>query len=298
MAATRRLIVTGADSAYFRFALGCVESIRRAEAAGAAPVVEQVCLIDFGLTDAESAELSRYCDVLRRPAPPFRFGRSDHPESRLMANFARAFLPQYFPGFDLYYWLDADTWVQHGSALSDLGRAALHTGLALVPSLDRSYRSLYDTESVHYRWMQPVMEEAYGADVARRMEYRPVLNSGVFAATRDSPVWDRFAARLQAIHDRARSVFDQPALNVAVYQDGVPFYPLDSRSNWLCCHSIPRLDTERGVLTEPLLPHRDIGIVHLTAHGGVREVAAECSDGSCRKMCLDYHSVRASHRPS
>ena len=57
---------------------------------------------------------------------------------------ARPFLPRYFsPASILYFWIDADCWVQQGDAIA-LFLAAARTGaLAVAPEIHRSFR--------HYR---------------------------------------------------------------------------------------------------------------------------------------------------
>ena len=53
---------------------------------------------------------------------------------------ARPFLPRYFPGFDLYFWIDADCWVQQGDAIALFLRAARTGALAAAPEIHRSMR--------------------------------------------------------------------------------------------------------------------------------------------------------------
>ena len=52
---------------------------------------------------------------------------------------ARPFLPDYFPGYDVYIWIDCDAWVQEQFALEWLFYTAASGALGIVPELDRSY---------------------------------------------------------------------------------------------------------------------------------------------------------------
>jgi len=57
---------------------------------------------------------------------------------------------------------------------------------------------------------------------------------------------------------------EQCAMNVVVYDEGLPAVSLDPRCNWICHHAAPRHDPETGLLTEPTPPFAPLGIVHET----------------------------------
>lgn len=57
----------------------------------------------------------------------------------LRAQTARPFLREYFPGYDMYLWMDCDTWVQERFAVDWLLHAARDGTLAIVPEWDRAY---------------------------------------------------------------------------------------------------------------------------------------------------------------
>ncbi len=294
----KNLLVTAASSAYFTLVRGLVQSIfdrgPRASAKAESPRLPlDVKVIDLGLSESQVVSLSEQCEVLRHPTPYIGVEREDHSRAFLLSRSVRAFLPRYFPGYSTYLWFDADTWLQSWSAIDWLLKGAAAEGLAIVPSLDRAYGSLYDKTSLHYTWMQPIMKQAYGKDVARRLKYLPVLNSGVFAATADSEFWSAFAESLVPVFERCDQVRDQPALNVAVYRRRIPFYPLPTSCNWLCVHRLPRLDTQRWQLTKPLVPCEPLQVIHLTARFTGRPLAVACHDGSTRHLCLDYLAWRA-----
>jgi len=291
------VVVTAADQSYASFLKGLVRSIRDGEQRSNVARPVPIKVLDLGLEQATIAELSGHCEFVSVTEPPFPIRRDDHSRPLLLSRAVRPFLPRYIPGFQVYTWLDADTWVQDVSCLAELRHGALGSGLSVVPALDRCYTSLYDKHSEHYRWMQPIIEQTFGQTVAEDLEFRPLLNSGVFSATSASPLWERFGKALEQVLAKSSLVRDQPAFNVAIYNGGVRFYPLPATYNWLCLHCLPRLDVARWVLTAPGLPHEDLLIVHLTRRHLDRTVPMPCSDGRDRSLRLDYLGLHAeAHR--
>ena len=98
------------------------------------------------------------------PQWDFDFPGRDKLKDGYKALTARPFLPRYFPGFDLYFWIDADCWVQQGDAIA-LFLAAARTGaLAVAPEIHRSMR--------HYRHAWGEFSAVNGA------AYEAVLRQG------------------------------------------------------------------------------------------------------------------------
>jgi hypothetical protein len=133
---------------------------------------------------------------------------------------ARPFLPRYFPGFDLYLWIDGDCWVQQGDALALFQRAARTGALAVAPEIHRSMR--------HYRhaWGEfssingAAYEACFDKETAERLIRYPLINAGVFALKADAPHWGGWADVMGEALQRSTSMTDQVALNVLVYDKG------------------------------------------------------------------------------
>ena len=64
--------------------------------------------------------------------------RTEKPELRGLT--VRPFLPNYFPGYDAYLWIDADAWVQERYALDWYIEEAAKGALVAAPHVDRAYR--------------------------------------------------------------------------------------------------------------------------------------------------------------
>jgi hypothetical protein len=286
------LVVTAASHEYAGLACELVHSLGGRQTRRSCNGRLTFVVLDLGLTKQDIGTFAHICSVVKPPVPSFLTNRDDFPHEFLMSRAVRAVLPDLFPNYCAYVWLDADTWVQRLSAVHAIIASAKEKGCAAVPSLHPSYSALFDRSSEHYWWMYGTMADVFGRRTAQQLQFLPVYNSGVFAADAKSPIWNTYERRLRAVFRSARVVDDQAAFNVAVYKDAVPVCALDATHNWLCCHRLPRINVARGTLTEPTAPFRDIGIVHLTARCAQVRVGLPSSSGDQCKLSLRYWSVQ------
>ena len=258
----KAIAITGGDAAYFGLMRDCIGSLR-ATAEGSALALG---VLDCGLTDSQRAWCRDRGAVLVEPVWDFDFPGRDKLKDGYKALTARPFLPRYFPGFDLYLWIDGDCWVQQGDALS-LFLAAARTGaLAVAPEIHRSMR--------HYRhaWTEfstingAAYAECFDRETAERLIRYPLINAGVFALKADAPHWAGWAEVLGEALQRSANMTDQIALNVLVYDRGFACEPLPSRCNWPIHHATPAWDAGRGLFVEPAMPHEPLSILHLTIY--------------------------------
>jgi hypothetical protein len=175
---------------------------------------------------------------------------------------ARPFLPKYFPGYDIYLWLDADTWVQEKYAVKWFFQAAKHGRLGIVPQVDRSYA--HPDRVLNWRAQRLFMY--YGDEAVSLLARRPYYNSGGFSLLADAPHWNSWARYLKrGLEACPKLVTDQTALNYAIWKDDLSVHPLPALCNW-CCHlAVPRVSIITRKLCEPHIPNRPIGLVHMTA---------------------------------
>jgi hypothetical protein len=260
-AGAKVIVVTAADSLYFRRLQGLVLSIREK------PELEEVSLgvLDVGLVADEIGWLvERRCSV-HRPGWDVDFpGRSSQPES-FKASFGRPFLPRYFPQFDVYAWFDADTWIQRPEVLSYLVSGARDGKLAICPEIDVGYRSLYrgGFRNQDWRWHY---KRLFGRSEREKWIDRPMLNCGVFALSAGARHWEAWQETLgEAVSRRVFFCAEQLSLHHAVYSRGLSISALPSICNWLSHDSLPHWDVEKDLLTTPYPPYEPIGVMHMTA---------------------------------
>ena len=274
----KTIAITGGDAAYFDLLRECVGSLR------ATPEGQAMALgiLDCGLTQEQRAWLADQGAIFVAPDWDFDFPARARLKDGYKALTARPFLPRYFPGFDLYFWIDGDCWVQQGDAISLFLRAARTGALAVAPEIHRSMR--------HYRhaWTEfstingAAYAAAFGQETADRLIRYPLINAGVFALKGNAPHWQGWADLLGGSLQRTADMTDQTSLNVLVYDHGFACEPLPSRCNWPIHHATPAWDAERRLFVEPAMPYEPLGILHLTIY-------------TKRLKTLDVHEIGGPH---
>jgi len=242
--------------------------IRSLEAFSQRQDTEIGCL-DVGQTDADRAWLTGHGVLLAEPTTHLGV-----PDSRLKpyerAFVARPFLRDYFPGRDIYIWVDADIWLQGWWVIDAYRQGALETGMAIAHERERSYTF----QAWLLAWFAKHFILGYGPLDGAWLLSRPHLNAGLFAMRRDSRHWDLWVQHYQAAWDRTGMFkpHDQFSLNRLVH-GGVRKRPvvettvLPPRYNWICDRGVPMWNDAEGALCEPYPPYRTIGAVHLAGPG-------------------------------
>ena len=144
-------------------------------------------VLDCGLTAEQQAWCRAQGATLVVPKWDFDFPGREKLKDGYKALTARPFLPRYFPGHDLYLWIDGDCWVQQGDAIDLFLRAAGTGALAVAPEIHRSMR--------HYKhaWAEfssvngAAYESCFDKATAERLIRFPLINAGVFALAADAP---------------------------------------------------------------------------------------------------------------
>ena len=101
--------VSGCDANYFPILVEWLKSLRSFDQGKQA----HVCILDVGLKPEHIEYLNPLVDHIVNPDWPM-----DIPASRIRgreyikACVCRPFIPQIFPDYDIYVWMDADTWIQ------------------------------------------------------------------------------------------------------------------------------------------------------------------------------------------
>ncbi len=257
----RTIIVTAGDSNVMPALQGLIRSL---ELFPERQAVEIGCL-DVGQTDEDRAWLEAHGVILAIPDTHLGV-----PLERLKpyerAFVARPFLRDYFPGRDVYIWIDSDVWLQSWWVIDGFRQGALDTGMAIAHERERSYVF----QLWLFAWFAKHMVLGYGPIDGAWLLSRPHLNAGLFAMRADSPHWDLWVQHYQAAWERT-GVFnphDQFSINRFVH-GGILSRPkiattlLPPRYNWICARGQPMWNDDEAALCEPYPPYRKIGAVHL-----------------------------------
>ncbi|MEZ5925033.1 MAG: hypothetical protein R3D57_11695 [Hyphomicrobiaceae bacterium] len=256
----RTILITAADSTYFPLLHDLLRSVRDTPEGNILPLG----VLDCGLTAAEAETCREMRTVVVEAGWDVPLANRAPVTPAFRAMTARPFLRNYFPGYSLYIWLDADTWVQDALALRQLADAADHGDIALVPEMHRSYRNFREGREEFEQVNGQAYADAFGSDTAARLIRYPLCNAGVFCMRADSPAWDIWAETLAEAAQRSINMIDQVALNVAIYDRCVREVRLPPTVNWIAHLAGPAWHIEKSALVEPDPPFETIGIVHLT----------------------------------
>jgi hypothetical protein len=260
-------VVTAADAASFPLLEGLVASLR----AHAPDRGTRLGVLDLGLAPAQREWAARAADRVAEPEWHFDFPGRDRAPGSLRGVLARPFLPRYFPGAELYLWLDPDALVLDGAALELFARGAAERGLAAVPAFDRG------------------APDRHAAAGPAGLGGRPVLGAGAVAAHRDAPHWAAWADALaEEFRAGPSEAAGREALDRAVRRGGLLGRTelLPAWCNWGPELGPPTWDAAAGRLVEPCLPRAPIGVFR---RGGPDPVAElPCASGGTAAVRLGF----------
>ena len=263
-------IVTLADANYFELLEELINSIQAHEESKNV----SICVLDAGLTKEQLEVLKKKVYSVKKAewdikVPGYKVLKKEWLKSQV----SRAFLPNYFPEFEKYLWIDCDAWVHSWFAIDLYFRACNDGKLGITQSLGPGYRIMSKVKwllgkvavikSQNYKHAK-----ASGIDdsIARKLAFAPHINIGVFSLEKNSKCWEVWQKNLEKTLSKGK-VFGSEglAINIAVYHDNVEVEFLPLKCNWITSHLLPKYDTKNDTFVEPFLPNEKIGIIHLAA---------------------------------
>ena len=284
------IIVSAADSGYFALLRDTVMSVRALNAG------VPVGVLDLGLKGDELAWLGGQGVAVVRPGWDIEFPSRERAPETFKAQVARPFLPRHFPGYEMYFWLDADAWLQQWRAVELYCAAAGRDKLAITLEIDRAYKRHYKRPKLlgmTLAWK--CYREGFGLRAADRLGRNPIANCGVFALHRAAPHWEAWARLLARVLRRNRFFFaEQTALNYAIFAEHLPANFLPAYCNWAVGDAPPAFDAARGLFVEPYAPHEIIGVLHLAGREQKNaRFRLDSLDGGTGETSLRYGESRA-----
>ena len=263
----KNVIVSLADSNYFELLNELIDSIKRFEESKNVAI----SILNAGLKKAEIESLSKKVDEIKEAnwdieVPKYKIGQKEWLKSQV----SRAFIPNYFTGYEKYLWIDADAWVNSWEAIELYFKGCNNNKLAIATSADRSYgrvlraewflKSLATIKSQNYKHAK---SSGFSEKIARKVALMPHLNIGVFALEKNAPHWQVWQKNLkQALSKGKIWGSEQIAMNITIYVDELPVEILPAYCNWTLINKL-KYDQIQNTLVEYYLPHHKIGIVHL-----------------------------------
>lgn len=260
-AGPRILVVSASDSKFIHFLRDMIASIWPFLLR---PEVDLACF-DLGLDVADRNWLSALGATIR--PPDTHLGQDIESHSPALRSFlARPFLREYFPGYDVYIWIDSDIWLQDVGVLDQYVAGAVASGLAVTHEEERAYRF----QAWLFGWTAKHFLLGYGPLVGAYLLARPHVNAGFFALSADAPHWKAWEQRYAAAIRRTGKLVphDQFALNHALHaRRAAPACLLDPGCNWIVERGPPMWNDDEGVYCRPYAPYARIGAMHLAGPG-------------------------------
>ena len=262
-----KTIISLADSNYFNLLNELVDSINRFEQSKEI----DICIMDAGLTTDQIKILQKKVFQIKKAEWDIEVPNSKvKGREWLKSQVSRAFIPNYFPGYKKYLWIDADAWVNSWNSIDLYFKGCENKKLAIATSADRSYGrvlradwifgSLARIRSQNYKHAK---SSGFSEKVARDVALQPHLNIGLFSLEENAPHWDVWQKNLKkALASGKIWGSEQIAMNITIYSDNLDVEILPAYCNWTHIDAM-KFDKKNSTFVEPYLPNHEIGIVHL-----------------------------------
>lgn len=274
-------LISGGDANYFPLIREWIHSIRRFSQSKDM----DICILDAGLTQEqvkklESIDVKVVQGEWPCPIPRHKIRGREY----FKACVCRPFLPEFFPGYDIYFWMDSDTWVQDWRGVELFLEGARRGKMAVTSQTDRAYpkgmrvkflgawpwklRGFYYTNA----------RKAFGLNMAKKMFGYHMILAGAFCLRADAPHWERWQHWIKKALKRGK-IFtaEQLSLGIMLILEDMPKEILPAWTHWLCEFK-PLWDEQNQLWVEPYLPNNPLGILHLSGFDEMRVNRSETTD--------------------
>ena len=264
--------VSGCDSNYFPMLLELIHSIRRFEQSKDM----DICILDTGLTSEQVEYLKNRVTAVVNPDWPDGVPKHKLKNEYFKGCICRPFIPQIFPGYEVYLWLDADVWVQDWRSVELYIEGAKRNKLAITSQADRAR-----FRQIRIKWLGALPLKirgfyysnarlAFGFKTAQKLLPYQILNAGSFALSDSAPHWKRWQElAVEATQKGKVFTAEQLSLGMITYLENYDVEILPAWTQWQF-GQIPAWDSQSKTYVEKYLPHETIGIVHLCGLDKIR----------------------------
>ena len=266
----KNVIVSLADSNYFRLLNELIDSIKQFKESSSTAI----CILDAGLKEDQLKILSSKVDEIKNAewdikVPSIKVKGKEWLKSQV----SRAFLPNYFPNYEKYLWIDCDAWVNDWNTIELYFKACEKNKLGITQTIGPGYKI---TSKVSWLFgklaiiksqnFKHAVSSKIGLDKARKLAFAPHINIGVFSLEKNSTCWNLWQKNLNTTLKSGRIFGSEGlAINMSVYIDNAETEFLPLNCNWIASNLLPKFDEKNNTFVEPYLPNNKIGIMHLAA---------------------------------
>lgn len=201
---------------------------------------------------------------------------------------ARTHLREYFPGYDVYMWFDADAWAQTPEFFHELTEGALNRGAALIAENGSGYKK----DFTYAKWWYGNMIAAYGLIKGLYAASQPVFNIGIMALSSNAPHWEAWKRYYQEFIDKRKRVNNQHSFNAAVRLEKLDFHLAPARCNWITVLSDPYWNPEIQMLCEPNSRATPLSVIHLAGPDKSKDYILKQIKGGSYTTKLTYETIK------
>ena len=266
----KNTIVSLADSNYFYLLNELIDSIKQFSNSRSTAI----CILDAGLSEDQKKILLPKVDEIKSAewdikVPAIKVRGKEWLKSQV----SRAFLPNYFPKYEKYLWIDCDAWVNDWKCIELYFKACDKGKLGITQTLGPGYKVMSKVNWIFGKLaiiksqnFKHAISSKVGMDNARKLAFAPHINIGVFSLEKNSPCWKIWQTNLEKALGSGKIFGSEGlAINMSVYIDNVETEFLPINCNWIASNLLPKFDERNNTFVEPYLPNYKIGIMHLAA---------------------------------
>ena len=264
-------IISGADKNYYPFLKNLIMSLEKTKCLE----IADLCILDVEKNSLYLEEVSNYIHKTKKAKFSLKLSFSDEKNwFKLLTE--RPFIKDYFPGYEKYIWLDADTEVLSIDAIKNLIEATNISELAIVPEVNESYvfnntkfgiKKIFSSIYKISGWSFKNYNKYFSKGLGKNLFFKPLFNNGVFCLKSESTLWNLWKEEYQGALDKAKSSYgiktDQLSLNKIIYENFTKVSILDSTNNWIIQKAEDLIKVDNLFLT-PSFPRRKVNILHYT----------------------------------
>lgn len=274
------IIITGCDERFYPFMEESLNSLFALHLEQKA----DIGILDLGLSPTQMDSPRAKGCLIKKPEwtlPVPEHLRIPH-EIGLVA---RTALRDYFPGYSVYLWFDADAWAQTPDFFNAFVEGAKAKGAAIVRENGTGCRRTW----LYNRWWYGHMIASYGLLNGFRVAFKPAINIGIVALSDTAPHWQAWIdAYRDMIVRRGKTTLDQHAFNAALELNRLPSALIPARYNWICTLSPPRWDAARKLFCEPNSTGKPLSVLHLAGPDKRRVYQLKTTTGEDYATALTY----------
>ena len=266
----KNAIVSLADSNYFHLLNELIDSIKQFKESSSTAI----CILDAGLKEDQLKILSSKVDEIKSAEWDIKVSSFKvKGKEWLKSQVSRAFLPNYFPNYEKYLWIDCDAWVNDWDTIELYFKACENNKLGITQTLGPGYKIMSKVSwlfgklaIIKSQNFKHAVNSKIGLDKARKLAFAPHINIGVFSLEKNSTCWSLWQNNLKTTL-KSGKIFGSEglAINMSVYIDDAETEFLPLNCNWIASNLLPKFDEKNNTFVEPYLPNRKIGIMHLAA---------------------------------